>query len=172
MKQLKRPEKNAGGFLPANHYPWQGAFILYRPGYGFVRVEFGNGMNGPDDEDPIDLDENGHKIDDYVYISCYSRPPEEGDFKKSKVFLPGHEGDDSTRWRWRPGLFFVESDGFDMLFSHKSYPSADLRDLLKPALKYIGWPVDVERRYYLIGTDGKFNWNGESTRRQRKAKKC
>ena len=162
MKQLKRPEKNAGGFLPANHYPWHGAFILYRPGYGFVRVAFGDGTNGPDDEDPIDRDENGHKIDDYVYITYYSESPEEGEFKKLVVFLAGHEGEEPMS---KPGMFFVERDGFNMLFSHKSYPSADLRDLLKPALKCIGWPVDVERRYYLIGTEGKMNWDGKPTRK-------
>lgn len=165
MKQLKRPEKHAGGFLPANHYPWEGAYIFFRPNYGIVRVAFGNGMNSPCDEDGFGRDENGHKVDDNVYITYYSDLPEEGVFKRYFACLSGLKESRSL-----PGVFFKETDGFNMLISHKSYPSADLRDLLKPALKCIDLPVDVERRYYLIGTEGKFNWDGRPTRRARKSK--
>lgn len=163
MRNLKTPCKTAYSFLPANHYPWEGAYILFRPNYGIVRVAFGNGMNGPDDDDELDSDENGNKVDDNVYITYYSDPPEEGDFKQSVVCLSGPEESRSFS-----GVFFKETDGFNMLFSHKSYPSADLRDLLKPALKCIGWPTDVEKRYFLMGVEGKFNWDGKPTRKKQR----
>ena len=163
MKKTKRPEKVANGFLPANHFPWQGAFIFYRPFYGLVRVAFGNGDNAPD-PDECDRDRNGYKLDDYVYITYYSDPPEEGVWHQEVVKLAGFD----QKFTTMDGLMFRESDGFSMLFSRKSYPSADLRDLLKEALKCINWPTDVERKYYLLGTEGAFNWDGRPTRRKRR----
>jgi hypothetical protein len=165
-RQLKRPTKVANGFLPANGRPYNGAYILFRPGLGIVRVGFGNGMNGPDEED-LCRDRKGNIVDDYVYIQCYGGDPDDGTWLRQAVQLPGH----SQKYEQIDGLLFRERDGFDMLFSRKSFKSGDLRDLLKEALKCIGWPVDVEHRYFLLGTEGKFNWNGEPTRRQ-KVKKC
>jgi hypothetical protein len=34
---------------------------------------------------------------------------------------------------------------------------------LKKALKCINWPIDVEHRYFLLGTEGEMNWNGKPT---------
>jgi hypothetical protein len=157
-KQLKRPEKVANGFLPANSSPYNGAYILFRPGLGIVRVGFGNGMNGPDEEDQYP-DCNGNIVDDYVYIQCYGGNPEDGSWLRSVVQLPGH----SQKQESIDGLLFMEEDGFNMLFSRKSYQSGDLRDLLKKALKCINWPIDVEHRYFLLGTEGEMNWNGKPT---------
>ena len=162
MRNLKTPCKTANSFLPANHFQWQGAYILYRPGYGLVYVGFGNGDNAPDD-DEFDRDDNGNKIDDYVNVKYYVDGPEEGLWKPWTIKSNGEQEDRSV-----DGLLFHEHDGFTMVFSHKSYPSADLRDLLKKALKCIGWPIDVEKRYFLMGVEGKFNWDGKPTRKTRR----
>lgn len=157
-KRLKRPEKNAGGFLPPNHFPYEGAYIFFRPGYGLVKIAFGNGMNGPDEEDMETKDRFGNEPDDYVYITYYTDKPEDDVWEQTF-----HPRGKPPMQKKVPGLLFAESDGFNMLFSRKSYPSGDLRDLLKEALKCIGWPIDVEKRYYLVGTDGRMNWDGRPT---------
>lgn len=151
-KQLKRPTKVANGFLPANSRPYNGAYILFRPGLGIVRVGFGNCMNGPDEEDLSRV---------CVYIQCYGGESDDGTWLRQVAQLPGH----SQKYEQIDGLLFRERDGFNMLFSRKSCTSGDLRDLLKEALKCISWPVDVEHRYFLLGTEGKMNWNGKPTRK-------
>lgn len=161
---VKRPEKTADGFLPANKIPWVGAYIFHRHGYGLVYVGFGNGIN-LDDEDLFDRDKYGNKIDWYVNIKVYQDNPVEADWIMSRIKAPDEEE------RSKPGVLFTETDGFTMVFSKRSYPSADLRDLLKEALKCVGFPTDVERRYYLVGTEGRFNWDGRPTKRLRTSQK-
>lgn len=161
MKKTKRPEKVANGFLPANHFPWRGAFIFYRPFHGLVYVGFGNGDNAPGPEE-TDRDRNGNKVDDYVNVWFYPNPPEEGVWRRDTIKICPRDDRPLT------GLLFEEYDGFCMTFARKSYPSADLRDLLREALKCIGWPTDVEKKYYLLGTEGVFNWDGCPTKRKRR----
>lgn len=113
---------------------WDAAVILYRPNVGLIRVAFGSGDNLVD-EDIEQKDVNGNRIDDYLYITTYEAPAEES-------------GSAS-------GIVFPETDGGIMLFSHKSWPSGDIRDMIPEALDFMGWPARM-KDYYVVGYEGQF----------------
>ncbi len=48
------------------------------------------------------------------------------------------------------------SDGLrELSYDREKYPSGDIRDMVEPALRHLGWPVDP-KRYFLIGKYGHF----------------
>lgn len=124
---------------------WDAALILFRPGYGIIRVAYGAGGNLTD-EDLEQRDRNNHKIDDYLYITVYQKDPRDDSFRPLS---------DRNPEKCIPGLLFEETDGGQLLFSHKSWPNGDIREMLPEAFDFMGWPKDV-KGYYLIGYDGQF----------------
>lgn len=121
--------------VPCNVRPHSDAAVtLLCRGRGLVRVSFGSDDNITE-EDRQMQDENGNSIDSCVYVSEYSKPPEEDN--------------------WSNALVFAETDGGQMLYSSKMYRSGDIRDLLKPALEFVGWPTDMSK-YSLVGVSGQF----------------
>ena len=132
--------------IPCNVHPHRDADVtLLLPRRGLVRVRFGADDNITDD-DRGRSDEHGTRIDMCVYVSEYAKPPEEDN--------------------WSNALVFAETDGGQMLYSSKTYRSGDIRDLLKPALEFVGWPTDVSK-YSLVGVSGQFY-----KRRQRPKGRC
>lgn len=125
---------------------WDAALTFFRPGYGLIRVAFGDGTN-LSDEDCAQKDRHGNRIDGYLYIMTYAGQPEEGSWKPSFVNKDGE--------LTASGLLFKESDGFQYLFSRKSWPRGDLRDFLPEAFTCMGWPKEL-KGYILMGYEGQF----------------
>lgn len=136
------------GWIRCNKLRFQSAaLILYRPHAGLVRVAFGTGDNLTE-EDCWERDEKGNRINDYLYITMYGGSPEEGVWTMPTIGSLG----DAPR---KTGLLFEETDGAQMLYSRKSWPRGDLREMLPEALEFIGWPKDV-KGYYVLGYEGAF----------------
>lgn len=106
------------GAVPKNKFDYDGACVLlHRRSRKFVRIAFGDGSN-LDHDDLEEKDENGNNIDDYMYLTKYKEMEEDGD-----------------------GLRCVEDDGGMLLFSHNTYKTGDLRELIAPSLEFLGLPI-------------------------------
>lgn len=159
--KARRYEKIGSGWIPANRRKWKGGMILFCPNAGFVRIAFGTGDNLTGED--CDLrDPDGNRIDDYVYIQTYDhRKTYDGSFTSARIV---REGD--TERPVLSGLFCEETDGAQLLISHKSHPDGDLRDFIRPALEMVGFPTRPGG-LYLVNTQGAFNWNGAPAGRAR-----
>jgi len=105
--------------------------VLFHPGRReFIRIAFGNGDNLTQ-EDLETKDSNGNGVDDYMYLTTYSVPQDMG---------------------W-DGLCLQEKDGGLMLFSHETYRSGDIREMLAPSLDFMGWPDSVGEYVFVSGED-------------------
>ena len=113
-----------------NTVPYEGGVILFHPGMReLIRIAFGTGENL--DQDDCDIkDSHGNFIDDYMYISTF------GDL---------HLGDFAEE------LEASEKDGGQMLFSHKTFKSGDIREMLTPALDFMGWPDSADEYVFMSG---------------------
>ena len=120
------------GEIPRNECDYEGGVILLHPGRReFIRIAFGTGDNL--DQDDCEMkDRSGNQIDDYVYISTFGEL---------------HLGDFAEE------LEASENDGGQMLFSHKTYKTGDIREMLEPALDFMGWPDDVSEYVFLSKED-------------------
>ena len=120
------PTRCLTGEIPRNRFDYEGGVVLFHPGMGFARIAFGTGEN-LDQDDLEQKDSHGHCIDDYMYISTYGGLQDMG---------------------W-DGLCLQEKDGGLMLFSHDTYKSGDIREMLEPSLDFIGWPDRLEEYVYI-----------------------
>ena len=118
------------GEIPRNKYEYQGGVVLFHPGPGLIRIAFGTGDN-LDQDDLREKDSNGNGIDDYMYISTFENL---------------HLADFADE------LKASEVDGGQLLFSHGTYRSGDIRELLEPSLDFMGWPAKLEE-YVLMATE-------------------
>ena len=142
----------ASGKIPKNKTPFKGAYIFLHPECGFIRIAYGNGMNGSCDADDLEdqVDENGNELDDNVYITVYPRQPLEGCWKEQKFYFDKKEHPEE---RSRDGLLFVEDDGFNLLYSTKTHKKGDLREFVKEAIECVGWPSWNPDKYWLWGVE-------------------
>lgn len=119
--------------IPKNIFPHQDAGIaVFLPGKGMFYVDCG-GSEYMDDEELSQHDESNHRIDNHLLIDAFAAPPDI-DFDS---------------------MTFRKTAGGIMLYSSETYPTGDIRDLLAPALGYMGWPTDLTP-YLLVGKTGKF----------------
>lgn len=136
------------GYIKCNKFRHQrAAIVLYEPAMGFIRVAFGSGDN-LSQEDCLDRDRNGNRIDDYLYITTYTGEPEDGCWEPALGPMPPSTSS-------RSGLLLEETDGGQMLYSRKSWPHGDLRELLPEALEFMGWPRSL-KKYFVAGYEGAF----------------
>ena len=117
--------------VPRNKYDYEGSVVLFNPGHGLIRIAFGTGDN-LDQDDLLEKDSQGNGIDDYMYISTYGNL---------------HVGDFADE------LEAAEEDGGLMLFSHATYKTGDIREMLGPSLDFIGWPSDIGEYVYISEGD-------------------
>lgn len=123
------PTKCLTGKIPKNKFDYEGGVILFHPGRReFVRIAFGTGDNLTQ-EDLETKDSNGNSVDDYMYLTTYDELQDMG---------------------W-DGLCLQEKDGGMMLFSHKTYRSGDIREMLTPSLDFLGWPDSVGEYVFISG---------------------
>lgn len=133
------------GWVPCNKKRWRDAkLVLYRPGCGIVSVEFMDLQVG-DRRD--ERDENGRLVDFKVRISEYGRKI--GELRCN--FADGESYD---------GIVLYRSSTTDYGFAKRSWPSGDIRELARKALRLHGWNVSP-KRYFLLATAGDF-WNRPS----------
>ena len=143
---MKKTNICKSGQIKCNRHPfWGAALTMFRPGYGIIRVAFGSGDNLTED-DMNQCDKKGNKINDYLYITVYTSSPKEG------VYTPE---DYSNPRKNVAGMLFEETDGGQLLFSRKSWPNGDIREMLPEAFDFMGWPRDV-KGYFLLGYEGQF----------------
>lgn len=134
------------GYIPCNKRRfWDAELTFFRPGFGFVRVFFGDRSNLLD-EDMKERDENGNRIDDYLNIAVYNGEPADG------CWLPVYPKQGAVG---KSGLVIEETETSVMLYSRKSHPSGDLRELLPEAFAMVDFPKDV-KGYFLVGKYGQF----------------
>lgn len=120
------------GEIPRNEHDYEGGVVLLHPGRReFIRIAFGTGDNLDQDDCEI-KDRNGNGIDDYVYISTFGEL---------------HLGDFAEE------LEASEKDGGQMLFSHETYKTGDIREMLAPALDFMGWPDDIGEYVFISKED-------------------
>ena len=119
------------GEIPRNKRDYQGGVILFNPRLRrHIRIMFGTGDN-LSSEDMDEKDENGNGIDDYMYVTTYKEL---------------HAGDDVDV------LEAEEDDGGMMLFSHETYKSGDIREMLEQTLDFMDWPDNLDE-YVFISTE-------------------
>lgn len=116
--------------VPRNKYDYAGGVVLFHPGHGLIRIAFGTGDN-LDQDDLLEKDSQGNGIDDYMYISLFND-------------LRGDRGEN---------LEADEVDGGLLLFSHATYATGDIREMLGPSLDFIGWPSDIGEYVYISEGD-------------------
>lgn len=114
--------------VPRNKYNYEGSVVLFHPGHGLIRIAFGTGDN-LDQDDILEKDQNGNSIDDYMYISVFNEL--RGDYSSNE------------------NLEADEIDGGMLLFSHDTYKSGDIREMLEPSLEFMGWPDNIEEYVYI-----------------------
>lgn len=130
------------GYVPCNKKRFREArLVFFRPGWGIISVQFGNGLKVGMRRD--ERDEKGRLKDDFVKVVLYT-----GD----KMCDIGHKSFDAKEFR---GLGLWESRSTEFMFSRKAYPEGDLRDVVPDALSEAGLPND-RKRFFLIGKSGKF----------------
>lgn len=135
------------GYIPCNKRRfWDAELVFFRPGFGLVRVAFGDGSN-LDADDTDQRDAKGNKIDDYLMIYTYTGEPAVGSWFRVYPW----KGDEIGKC----GLRFAETGGAQQLFSRKSHRSGDLREFLPEAFAMVGFPRDV-KGYFLVGKYGQF----------------
>jgi len=140
--------------IPRNLHPHRDAEVtVFLPGEGLFRVACGSGDNLTEEDCQL-LDDNKNRIDNYVMIYTYTVPPIDGVWERHTC---GH-GCMRTN-----GLLFAETDGGQMMYSSKTFTRGDIRDMLVPALEFMGWPTDLEL-YHLVGTSGEFTPKPRSDR--------
>ena len=119
--------------IPKNLTPHKNAgIVVFLPGKGMFYAECGD-AEYMDDEERSQHDESNHRSDNEVLITACATPPDI-DFDS---------------------ITFRETDGGIMPYSSETYPTGDVRDLLVPALGYMGWPTDLTP-YLLVGKTGRF----------------
>lgn len=129
------------GYVPCNKKRFREArLVFFRPGWGIISVEFGNGLKVGMRRD--ERDEKGRLKNDFIRVILYT-----GD----KMCDIGHK---SYANEFR-GLGFWESSSTEFMFSRKAYPTGDLRDIIPDALKEAVLPNDWER-FFLLSKQGEF----------------
>ena len=132
--------------IPRNRYPHRDAEVtVFLPGKGLFRVACGSGDNLTEEDCQL-LDDNKNRIDNYVMIYTYTVPPIDGVWER-------HTCDHGCMRT--DGLLFAETDGGQMMYSSKTFARGDIRDMVVPALEFMGWPADLER-YHLVTKAGEF----------------
>ena len=130
------------GYVPCNKKRFREArLVFFRPGWGIIIVEFGNGLKVGMRRD--ERDGKGHLKDYFVRIIEYN---------VDQMCDIVHKSFDTNEFR---GIGFWESYCTEFMFSRKSYPEGDLRSIVPDALKEAGIPND-RKRFFLIGKYGKF----------------
>ena len=130
------------GYVPCNKKRFREArLVFFRPGWGIISVEFGNGLKVWMRRD--ERDDKGRLKDDFVRVIAY-----EG----NQMFDIGYESFDTNDFR---GIGFLESSSTEFMFSRKAYPEGDIRSIVPDALKEAGIPND-SKRFFLIGKSGEF----------------
>ena len=142
MIMKKRFYVCGNGYVPCNKKRFREArLVFFRPGWGIISIEFGNGLKVGMRRD--ERDEKGRLKDDFVRVIKYN-----GD----QMCDIGHKSFDTKEFH---GLGFWESSSTEFMFSRKAYPEGDLRSIVPDALKEAGLPND-SKRFFLIGKSGKF----------------
>lgn len=130
------------GYVPCNKKRFREArLVFFRPGWGIISVEFGNGLKVGMRRD--ERDEKGRLKDDFVRVIEYH-----GD----QMCDISSETAEASKFR---GIGFWESSSTEYGFSRKAYHTGDLRDIIPDALKEAGLPNDW-KRFFLLSKQGEF----------------
>lgn len=130
------------GYVPCNKKRFREArLVFFRPGWGIISVEFGNGLKVGMRRD--ERDEKGRLKNDFVRVIEY---------RGDKICDIGHK---SYAKEFR-GLGFWESSSTEFMFSRKAYPTGDLRDIIPDALKEAGLANKNWKRFFLLSKQGEF----------------